>query len=407
MWICCQLGAREHYSIPRGLHQRGLLAGLVTETWVPPNSILARIGGKFGERLSQRYDEGLADANVYHTSSYAAGYELFARIFKSPAGWSSIMARNDWFQTKAVRYLKEIVERNNKGSSPIVFTYSYAARKILLAARDLGCTTVLGQIDAGPVEERIVSEVRLRHGYPTDDEEQIPEPYWDAWREECEICDSIIVNSPWAREALIREGVNPHKLLCIPLAYDPPGKSYHFQRRYPERFDHSRPLRVLFLGSLIARKGVYELINAASLLKKAPVKFLLVGSSPTELGFANTPNLQCRPSVARARVHDFYKSADVFIFPTHSDGFGLTQVEAMAWGLPVIASQSCANVVTHRVNGLVLPAVTAEEIVKQIDWLIDNADVLSNMSDCAFKTSKTFRSDRVISQLLQRGIAHT
>ena len=106
-------------------------------------------------------------------------------------------------------------------------------------------------------------------------------------------------------------------------------------------------------------------------------------------------------------MHDFYKSADVFIFPTHSDGFGLTQLEAMAWGLPVIASQSCANVVTHRVNGLVLPAVTAEEIVKQIDWLIDNADVLSNMSDCAFKTSKTFRSDRVISQLLQRGIAHT
>ena len=68
-WICCQLGAREHYSIPRGLHQRGLLAGLFTETWVPPNSILARIGGKLGERLSQRYDEGLADANVYHASS--------------------------------------------------------------------------------------------------------------------------------------------------------------------------------------------------------------------------------------------------------------------------------------------------------------------------------------------------
>ena len=39
-WICCQLGAREHYAIPRALSRVGILEALVTDAWVPPTSIL-------------------------------------------------------------------------------------------------------------------------------------------------------------------------------------------------------------------------------------------------------------------------------------------------------------------------------------------------------------------------------
>ena len=50
----------------------------------------------------------------------------------------------------------------------------------------------------------------------------------------------------------------------------------------------------------------------------------------------------------------FYREADVFLFPTLSDGFGLTQLEAQAWRLPVIASRFCGDVVQDGVNGLLL-----------------------------------------------------
>ena len=49
--------------------------------------------------------------------------------------------------------------------------------------------------------------------------------------------------------------------------------------------------------------------------------------------------------IARGEVAKWYREADVFMFPTHSDGFGLTQLEAQAWKLPVIASPFCGEVV--------------------------------------------------------------
>ena len=50
-WICCQLGAREHYSIPRALHQRGSLARLITDAWVFPRNPL----GLAKRTLRERY----------------------------------------------------------------------------------------------------------------------------------------------------------------------------------------------------------------------------------------------------------------------------------------------------------------------------------------------------------------
>lgn len=39
-WICCQIGAREHYTIPRALHQQRKLSHLITDAWVNPSSPL-------------------------------------------------------------------------------------------------------------------------------------------------------------------------------------------------------------------------------------------------------------------------------------------------------------------------------------------------------------------------------
>jgi hypothetical protein len=402
-WICCQLGARDHYSVPRGLHQRGLLKGLITEAWVPPNSAFARLPGDLGERLRQRYDEVLADANVLHSSVSTVGYEARASFAKSDNIWDSIIARNNWFQAKAIRHLTSLIRNDDQGSSQVVFAYSYAAREILRSARELGCTTVLGQIDPGPVEEKIVAEVYRRRGNPLPNQQRVPESYWEAWREECDLCHGVIVNSAWTRKALVAEGVNAGKIHIVPLAYDPPEQAVRFQRAYPRSFSTSRPLRVLFLGSLIPRKGIREMLDATLLMRAAPVEFQFVGALGTELGIKLTENhrVHWMGPVARQRVKDFYKNADLFILPTHSDGFGLTQLEAMAWGLPVIASRNCGDVVKDKVNGLIIPKVTGEAIAEAIEWCIEDAERLRQMSDRALRTSNKFGSDNVMSQLLR------
>ena len=58
--------------------------------------------------------------------------------------------------------------------------------------------------------------------------------------------------------------------------------------------------------------------------------------------------------VTRKQAAEFYRDADVFILPTLSDGFAITQLEAQAHGLPVIASKNCGKVVENGVNGIIL-----------------------------------------------------
>jgi glycosyltransferase involved in cell wall biosynthesis len=401
-WICCQLGARDHYSVPRGLHRRGLLEGLITEAWVPPTSALASLPRELGERLRERYDKGLADANVLHCSASIVGFEMRARIKKSRNIWDRIIARNNWFQSRAVQRMKALLRDGDQRSARVVFAYSYAAREILRTARDLGFTTILGQIDPGPAEERIVAEVCLRNDNPMASWQRIPDSYWDAWREECDLCHHIVVNSPWAYRALIGEGMPPEKIHVIPVAYDPPDEANRLTRVYPKSFSTARPLRVLFLGSLIPRKGIHEMLEATNLLRSAPVEFWFVGPRGVELCLRSTenPRLRWTGPVARKQAHDFYRDADIFILPTHSDGFGLTQLEAMARGLPVIASENCGEAVCHAFNGLVLSTVTAEAIAEAIDWCLKNAETLDHMSHCAILTSNEFRTDHVVNKLL-------
>ena len=57
------------------------------------------------------------------------------------------------------------------------------------------------------------------------------------------------------------------------------------------------------------------------------------------------PQVRWAGTVSREDTARYYRDADVFLFPTYSDGFGLTQLEAQAWKLPIIASVFCGAVV--------------------------------------------------------------
>jgi len=91
---------------------------------------------------------------------------------------------------------------------------------------------------------------------------------------------------------------------------------------------------------------------------------------------------QCRWfSVApRGKVDSYYRDSDVFILPTLSDGFGLTQLEAQSWKLPVIASRYCGEVVRDGVNGVLLEEVSGVAIANVLRQFLQTPATLSAMS---------------------------
>ncbi|MCX6595977.1 MAG: glycosyltransferase family 4 protein [Acidobacteria bacterium] len=241
---------------------------------------------------------------------------------------------------------------------------------------------MLGQIDPGPEEERIVASLRAREDWGTGHWEPAPLTYWESWQKECALADTVMVNSEFARQALVVEGVPSAKLQVVPLVLAPPLGAAEFARHYPASFFPGRPLRVLFLGQAGLRKGIHLVMRAADLLKGEPVEIHVVGPVQVERTEAmiKHPVLRWHGAVPRSAVAAQYQSADVFLFPTFSDGFGLTQLEAQAWKLPVLASRYCGDVVREGQNGLFIDPLTAENTAALLQRLLREPALLPSLA---------------------------
>lgn len=371
MWICSQIGAREHYAIPRAIHKNQCLDYLITDAWMQPQSLIANLPGQTFRKLGDRFHNDLNTANIIHFTNSLIHFEIGQRL-QPRNQWESIINRNLWFQRKVLQKLREITP--NLNTQPVLFSYSYASLDLLKYAKSQGWLTVLGQIDPGLVEEKIVIEEQSKYSNDISIWQPAPPEYWSSWQEECSVADKIIVNSTWSSKALQQVGISADKINIVPLAYEFPQAAQNFVRTYPQSFFSDRPLRVLFLGQVIIRKGIMALLAAAELLKNEPIEFWIVGSLGIKIpeSIQRLNNVYWFNAVPRSTTDKFYQESDIFLFPTLSDGFGLTQLEAQAWKLPIIASQYCGEVVEHGINGLKLDDISGETIAQSLIYCVKN-----------------------------------
>jgi glycosyltransferase involved in cell wall biosynthesis len=374
-WICCQIGNREHYAVPRAFNRSGRLRLLITDAWLPPSPLEAVAPA----RLRGRYHRELGAAPVWAPTAGALAFEAKRRMARRH-GWQPVIERNTWFQERVIAHLDQAIASSEDRPSTVLFAYSYAAGRIFEYAKRRHWTTVLGQIDAGPPEESLVGQLQHRHSDLAPDWEPAPAIYWQRWRQEWQHADRMIVNSEWARRAMIEEGVRGDLLRVVPLGFESCAASS--VRSFAARFTDARPLRMLFLGQAGLRKGIAELLDAVELLHAHPVHLSIVGPVQIKIPerFRNHPRITWVGSVAPAKAATYYAANDVFLFPTHSDGFGITQLEAQAHALPVIATRFCGDVVTDGVNGVVLADVSARSIAGAIERLLAAPEAIAAMS---------------------------
>lgn len=104
-------------------------------------------------------------------------------------------------------------------------------------------------------------------------------------------------------------------------------------------------IRVLFVGRVVRTKGVRDAIRALGMAKELPVVFDIVGDGfdrqacetlAAELGL--TDKVRFHGWIPRDRVNDFYRDADIFLFPSFREPGGAAVLEAMSYGLPLIVS---------------------------------------------------------------------
>ncbi len=208
---------------------------------------------------------------------------------------------------------------------------------------------------------------------------------------ELELADTVIVASTFTRQTIQAAPRCPSQIHVIP--YGAPAAI-----AAPADRPGGEKLRVLFAGSLGQRKGLSYLLEAADRLR-GRVELTLLGTKVSEdcppLNEALARHRWIR-TLPHAEVLREMGRHDVFVFPSLFEGFGLVILEAMAQGLPVIATPHTAapDLIQDGQDGFIVPIRSAEAIAEKLDLLAGDSALLSAMKIAARATaaSRTWES---------------
>jgi glycosyltransferase involved in cell wall biosynthesis len=138
------------------------------------------------------------------------------------------------------------------------------------------------------------------------------------------------------------------------------------------RAPHAGPLRCVFVGQLIDRKGVPELLAAFERIALTDAVLTLVGQGPLQAdvqAFCSRTGHVLKGFVQPKDLPDVLAAQDVLVFPSRYDGWAVVVAEAMAAGLPVIANVNVgafADLVRDGVEGLATPAQDADSLRRAV-----------------------------------------
>ncbi|MDO4474695.1 MAG: glycosyltransferase family 4 protein [Eubacteriales bacterium] len=156
----------------------------------------------------------------------------------------------------------------------------------------------------------------------------------------------------------------------------------------------------VYIGRLAKEKNIDELITMHHDMKEPNVKLLIVGDGPDRENleklvekYGMTDCVIFTGMVSPKDIEKYYKLGDVFVSGSTSETQGLTYVEALASGLPVVCRQDkCLDgVIEDHFNGY--QYTDSEEYQKWIFMLLKDAEFRETMSYNALLSSKKFGSD--------------
>ena len=156
---------------------------------------------------------------------------------------------------------------------------------------------------------------------------------------------------------------------------------------------------ILSVGRLDPRKNLLRLINAFKELKKSgklPHKLVIIGkedhmSSEIENAVRGFENEIIKAGyISDEHLPCIYQSADLFVYPTLFEGFGLPVLEAMACGCPVIASNVASIPEVAGDAAVLVDPESTEEIMNAIDKVVNDRDLRSKMIEKGLKQASGF-----------------
>jgi starch synthase len=395
-------GKQHAYQVVLSLQKAGLLQRFITGIYFKPGDFPYTLvrwlpslmqGRALRELRKRRMDE--VDESLITSVPY---FEVLSRtigglrtLVRKSEGQSFYLFDN-WASDLYVSYW---IAHCRKTPS-ILYAFLGSALQSFRQAKRMGVLTVLDvpAILHGP---KIVAEEKRRLGLKTS--------YVQIERrlqQEVHMADYVITPSQAVAESVMDYGVSTNRVFVLPFGvnvdqFKPGPVNLQLARR---------KFRVIFVGKFALHKGVHYLLEAWRQLSLPDGELMVVGP-PGESEFVESMRNKYGGSfteygnVPHYHLASLYSQADVFAFPSLTEGSALVTYEAQASGLPSVVTYEAGSVVRDGIEGFVVPSCDATELANRIYQLYQDENLRRQMAVAARKRAEEFTWQRFHTHLVK------
>ncbi len=396
------LGARQHYAVPRLLDQAQILGRFYSDIYADNRAWGVRLLSvsphklrpKVVERFLARSDEHLSTDRVVSFGWFGLWYLWQTRRAVEKHKLNSIYARGaQIFNQRVIRYAAPRPD--------VLYGYNGASLELFQHVKEQGGCCMLDQtsLPSNVMYSLFKEELERWPGWqPGLNHLQGEDVLGKRERAEWQIADVVIGASPLVLKSIQQQNVPEFKCRLAPYGVSLDRFSPNGRRASSS----SAKLRVLAVACELL-KGTPYFLEALRLAKSSCIEARLVG----QVGL-NRAKLQPYQSVVtflgpvpRAQMAELYRWADLLVVPSICEGSALVTYEALATGLPVVATPNTGAPIRDGIDGLIVPIRDVEALAAILERFASNREFLRFCSHNALEGRDRLGLDAYRNRLVQ------
>jgi glycosyltransferase involved in cell wall biosynthesis len=209
--------------------------------------------------------------------------------------------------------------------------------------------------------------------------------------------DAVVAISSFTARELARFADVPVRVIPYTIGFPESDASRHLAAE--------RSFRILFVGRLVQRKGVTNLIEAVRRLPaELHAQLVVIGDGPEREGLAEEvrskgleDQVDIRGRVPESALREAYAASDVFVLPAivdergETEGLGVVLLEAMSYGIPVVGSDigGITDVIENDESGLLVPPGDADQLAQAMERLARDPALAARLGAAGVRRVRT------------------
>lgn len=399
--VALQFGARRRYAVPHLLHRAGYLKQVITDAH--SESQFGRMSRPFrslpsiGHRIRKLQARELVKDDLSHdlVTSYDR-WVLYNAILKFTYSTNA----TKWLNARDRKWFSLVRPAIDFDACNMIYSMFDENLLLLEHAKKKGCSIVVDAFIC-PLNLRSIFESKLALGITPKRSEVAHEEFEAHYRSIFAIADCILCPSQWVAHGVRQLSADFDRKIAI--------CPYGLSLQFSSSVRTSTPGRIFWAGRDWFRKGLHILAGAADILRTSHphLEFRAAGITDSKITRDyRFRNIHFIGALNRKQMAQEFSCADVFVFPTKSEGMAAVVIEAMSAGCPVITTPaSGVDVLQTAGAGILLdsedPAEWANHILKAVVDRDANSAMSKNAKDQAAHYTDTAWGSRLTRTMQQ------